>query len=298
MERPAYLALDVGGTEIKAWIVTEQGEAEQPCKNYPAYAQADAPTLLAHFAAILQESSQLAVQRGFTPKGIGVAFPGPFDYDKGICRLQGLGKYDSLYGMSLAEPFSAAAGGLPVRFANDADLFGLGEYRFGRTRESRRSLYLCIGTGLGSCFVADGQLVKSDNTVPANGWLYPVPCAGKTADEMLSASGLAAVMRKNPASAQHPDVKALAAAAFAGDSAAKAIFDEFGILLAETVLPYAKRFDADRLVIGGQVAKSAALFEQPLRKSGIPLDIRPDSARFAALGVITLFLPEKDKQDG
>ena len=34
-------------------------------------------------------------------RGVGMAIPGPFDYEHGISRMQGLNKYDAIYGIPL-----------------------------------------------------------------------------------------------------------------------------------------------------------------------------------------------------
>ena len=58
-----------------------------------------------------------------------LAFPGPFDYAKGICLLRGLDKYDALYGVDLRRAFSRGSGIAPedILFTNDASAFALGE---------------------------------------------------------------------------------------------------------------------------------------------------------------------------
>lgn len=43
-------------------------------------------------------------------KGIRLAFPGPFDYEQGICLMKGLDKYDRLYGINLRQVFSERLG--------------------------------------------------------------------------------------------------------------------------------------------------------------------------------------------
>ena len=80
-----YLCLDVGGTEIKAAPVDAGGALLQPLRHFPARSHQSAPTLLDHFASVLQEISP-----GQAISGIRLAFPGPFDYEAGICLLQGL----------------------------------------------------------------------------------------------------------------------------------------------------------------------------------------------------------------
>ena len=41
-------------------------------------------------------------------------------------------------------------------FVNDAEAFGLGEWRAGAARGRRRAVAITLGTGVGSVFVADG----------------------------------------------------------------------------------------------------------------------------------------------
>lgn len=110
-----YLCLDVGGTEIKAAPVDAGGALLQPLRHFPARSHQSAPTLLDHFASVLQEISP-----GQAISGIRLAFPGPFDYEAGICLLQGLGKFDALYGVNLRHALACRMDIEPeaIRFAN------------------------------------------------------------------------------------------------------------------------------------------------------------------------------------
>ena len=88
-------------------------------------AGADRQTLLENFGRIF---SSICPENA-VPIEIDLAFPGPFDYKNGICLLQGLDKYDALYGCNLRRAFSEISG-LPeqkIQFINDAAAFALGE---------------------------------------------------------------------------------------------------------------------------------------------------------------------------
>ena len=89
-----YLCLDVGGTEIKAAPLDKRGNFLAPVRHFPAMAGADRQTLLENFGWIF---SSICPENA-VPIEIDLAFPGPFDYKNGICLLQGLDKYDALYG--------------------------------------------------------------------------------------------------------------------------------------------------------------------------------------------------------
>lgn len=75
--------------------------------------------------------------------------------------MQGINKYDALYGKNLRTFLEQAFPAVSFRFANDADLFGLGEYHFCGEPREERVMYICIGTGLGSCFIENGALIKN-----------------------------------------------------------------------------------------------------------------------------------------
>ena len=90
----------------------------------------------------------------------GVAVPGPFDYDRGICLLEH--KLESLYRVDLRVELASALSLPPhaVRFLNDAEAFLLGEWWAGAARGHDRAVGITIGTGLGSAFLEHGSIVR------------------------------------------------------------------------------------------------------------------------------------------
>lgn len=151
-----YLCLDVGGTEIKAAPVDRSGNILQTIRHFPSRAKEPADVLLAHFSGIF-EAIRLKER---AVSGLRIAFPGPFDYQKGVCLLQGLDKYDALYQVDLRRAFSQRTRIAPeeILFSNDASAFALGEMAFGQARDACRTLFVCIGTGCGSAFGTNGRL--------------------------------------------------------------------------------------------------------------------------------------------
>lgn len=166
--REYCLCLDVGGTQIKAAAIDREGNPAGELRYFPAQAKAGREELLVHFVSILEE---IRVP-GAEASGIRLAFPGPFDYEKGICLLRGLDKYDGIYGVDLRQAFSERMGIAPerIRFVNDAAAYALGEMGFGQAKGAARSLFICIGTGCGSAFGIGGALADSGKPgVPENG---------------------------------------------------------------------------------------------------------------------------------
>lgn len=297
------LAFDVGGTYIKAGVVRGDGTVIGPVSEYPAKSGEKKEALLEHFAAIIKAEGR-RVPAGHSIRGAGLAFPGPFDYERGICLIRGLNKFEALYGVNLKEQLTARVALLPelqgrwshspvIAFENDAGLFALGECAFGAGRSTMRAICLTIGTGFGSAFVSNGRLVKEGDDVPADGWLYRIPYRDGMMDDYFSRRGivrLAEEMGIEDAASGEDDVKRLAERAWAGEPLPVRLFREFGERLAEVLTPFTRSFGPDAIIIGGQIAKSADLFiSGPI--DGVPVRIASDMSASALKGAYQLFQP-------
>ncbi len=92
-------------------------------------------------------------------KSIGIAAPGPFDYDKGIALMKGQSKYDSIYNIKVTEPILERLGNnnLEILYINDAAAFLQGEV-FGCGLDHKgKILGITLGTGLGSSVWSQGE---------------------------------------------------------------------------------------------------------------------------------------------
>lgn len=274
-----YLCLDVGGTEIKAAPLDANGKMLSKIQYFPAMACADKKTLLEHFAHIF--TSICPADK--VPIEIDLAFPGPFDYENGICLLQGLEKYDALYGCNLRHAF-AALSGLPqkrIQFINDAAAFALGELTFGSSRQAHKTLFTVIGTGCGSAFGVDGFLAaKGTLGVPPHGYFYNAPFMDSCVDDYISRRGLEKLTKDLLGTPL--DGRALAARVAAGDTQAASCFSQFGVLLRDALSPQIEAFNPDMICLGGQIMRSAPLFLSPLEalcnEKNIKLSVTQDTS--------------------
>ena len=91
-----YLCADVGGTQIKAAVLEETGEPSGDIERFEARSGLPRDALLGHLAGCLASAAGKGGVRG-----VRLAMPGPFDYENGICLIDGLGKYAALYGTDL-----------------------------------------------------------------------------------------------------------------------------------------------------------------------------------------------------
>ncbi|WP_237392028.1 ROK family protein [Paenibacillus dendrobii] len=295
------LAFDVGGTYVKAGIVGSDGSLLEPLSIYPARAGEAKEELLRHFADLIADQAK-RVSAGNRIRGVGIAFPGPCDYERGICRTRGLNKFDALYGVNLKEELTNRIAIIPglrdrwsdapaVAIENDAALFALGECAFGAGHPYEKTICLTIGTGFGSAFIRKGRLIKSGHEVPPSGWLYRLPYRSGMMDDYISRRGivrLAGEMGIKGVPSGEEDVKHLAQRARFGEGIAVQLFREFGHRLEEVLLPFIQSFRPEAIILGGQIAQSADLFVSEAIGS-VPVRVSPDLSVSALRGAYRLF---------
>ncbi|WP_125262636.1 ROK family protein [Streptomyces alboflavus] len=183
----------------------------------------------------------------------GVAVPGPFDYDKGIARFEGVGKFDDLYGVDVGSVLLDGVWPRPrgAVFLNDAHAFALGEWSAGAARGHRRCVGVTLGTGVGSAFLVDGRVVHEGPGVPPLGRIDLVTAHGRPLEESVSRRALLA--RYGDRRAEPHDI---AARARAGEARAGRVLHEALTTLGTVLAPYVRDFGATALVVGGGLSRS------------------------------------------
>lgn len=309
---PLYtLAFDVGGNFIKAAVLNERGEvAADTLSYYPAKSDADAETLLNHFTDIICAQTGKIMDKSCVVSGIGFAFPGPFDYFNGISWISGVSKFESLYGFDLRTELwnrlsrrkmfvSRISPQFHIAFENNADMFALGEWLIGEAKRYRKSICLTIGSGTGSAFVDNGQLIKSRPDVPPNGWVYRVPFRDSIVDDYISIRGILAKSRRWQ-ELDRLDVAEIASLARNGQAAAQAVFEEFGTDFGRMLSLFTGPFQPDGLVIGGQIARSFDLFSASLANAlgdeSVPISLSPDTSLSTFAGISSWLRQYRDKE--
>ena len=143
--RPLYAGVDLGGTNIKAALVDDQGRL-LAFHTEPTHAGRGPEDAAARMG---QAVHALARQAGIATPDItrvGVGSPGPLDLAAGtIVRAGNLVGWDNF---PLRDRVSAHCG-LPVTFANDANAAAYGEFWVGAARAYDSLVLLTLGTGVG-----------------------------------------------------------------------------------------------------------------------------------------------------
>src|SRR5690348_15377576 len=262
------LGIDIGGTHIAGALVNEQTRliVEGSYQKYEVNAGAASETILEDWTKAVENI--LESGKPDPVKRIGVAMPGPFDYERGISWIRNLGKYDSLYGMNVKEMLKEKLGvgpEFPVYFENDAVCFGLGECRAGAAVSCHKVVALTLGTGLGSAFLVDGCPLEEEEGIPEGGSLYQLPYKDGTAEDYFSSRGLLKEYERQ-SGRQLAEVKTLAERASGCDMDAKKVFSDFGKQLAAFLAPWLYVFKADCVVLGGGISKASDFFINQIKE--------------------------------
>lgn len=307
---PITIALDAGGTALKGALIVNGQLIPGSFLTRPSESQGAAADTIASFAQACHDlityyASAFRPLDYYDSIRIGFAFPGPFDYAKGIALLQGIGKYEALFKLSVRDllrfEFQRLKPSFPgvtmnrltaadIRFGNDAFMFGLGaSIRF----PSERLLCLTLGTGLGSAFVENGQIVAGRHGIPSSGMLFAEPYRDHIVDSYFGRRGILNMASERGLLTDGIDVADLAEAAKGGNSQAQDVFREYGTKLGEMLLPYLSEFKPSRLVLGGQISYSLPLWERDIQlalgRHAVPVHSLADGTAAVFNGIEKLF---------
>ncbi|WP_443936472.1 ROK family protein [Pedobacter sp. MW01-1-1] len=255
MQKSVVLGVDIGGTHVTAALIDLESRSllADSLKRIALDARESKEFLLQAWSTLMLETF------GDTPfenRYVGIAMPGPFDYESGICLIESQDKFRALYGVNIKEALAATLH-IPIeniRFINDAASFLQGEVFAGAAQANARVMGLTLGTGLGSSFCFNGK--ASDAA------LWNAPFLGGIAEDYLSSRWF--VKRfQNLSGKVVPGVKELLSYT-QEDASVTRIFMEFGRNLAEFLIPILKESKIDTLVLGGNIAQAFHQFSPEL----------------------------------
>jgi len=281
------LALDIGGTFIKSGLVPIDGEAVE-LSPIAVDSNSASDNILRSFTDAITAGCTGGKRYGESAAiiGIGIAIPGPFDYARGISLMEH--KFASIYKIDLGSALRLAIpaiGKLPMRFSHDANSFLTGEMWRGAGAGCTRVIGITLGTGLGVAASIGGEVLTNTLGSPADDVsLWDKPYKNGTVEDAVSTRALLKKYRDiHPEYDASGGVKGIADAAINGESAAIRIFSELGEDLANVLMPLASRLNAERIIIGGQIAKSFSLFA-PSFNAKLKSMFNPPTACLSQLG--------------
>lgn len=260
--RPAVLAVDVGGTAIKAAVIDQAGTVLD---------QVQRPTSPANGPASVVESVRAAASE-LARAGVvagGVVVPGAVDVATGIARYSAnLGWRD----VPLRDLLAADLG-IPVTIEHDARAAGLAEATLGAAHGITDCLVVVIGTGIAGVIRSAGVALRGATDLAGEIGHIPVypqgePCACGQRGCLETYASAAAIARRYRALSGDAggalDAREIAAQV-ATDADARQIWAEATDALGVALATYTLLLDPVSIVLGGGLAEAGDRLLVPVR---------------------------------
>lgn len=271
-----YIGIDLGGTNIKAALVDENGSILHQCTR-PTHAEAGPDAVAEVMAAMVDELSG-----GERVQGVGIGCPGTVDNGAGTvvfaCNL-GWVRYP------LRDALKARTGYAPF-LVNDANAAALAEATVGAAKGAQSAVIVTLGTGIGGGVVLGGKLLTGftgaasepgHTVVVADG--RPCTCGRRGCWETY-ASATALIRMTKGAMARHPesvlheiaeksggvDGRTAFLGREVGDEAADGVVQEYIHYLALGIANLVNIFFPEVVALSGGIANQGEALLVPLRK--------------------------------
>ncbi len=245
-----YIGVDIGGSHITAAIVAlNTGTVvDSTIARAKVNPHASADEILGVWANAIKQASN-----GANAYQLGIAMPGPFDYQTGICLMKNVNKYDALYGINIKEALAERLNVEPqsIIFRNDSEAFLVGEMRFGAGKGFQKGIGITLGTGLGTSIFDNG--IAQDMGL---GITYQM-LEGVAEDYISTRWFVNTYQQKTQRSIE--GVKQLVQV-YTEDETARQIFGDFAENLGFFICEFIKQFTPEVIVVGGNIAQASEKF--------------------------------------
>lgn len=272
----AYLGVDIGGTNIKAALVSDEGTLHTfRSTPWSGGAATDAVGVVARLGLELTETAD-----GHEVVACGVGSAGLVDTAAGVVRLSpNLPEWRDVELRRMV----ADALGLPTDIENDANAAAYGEFVAGAARGSANAVVLTLGTGIGGGLVLDGKLYRGAGFAGEIGHMTidldgeECLCGNEGCLERLAnAEAVVRNVRRLIESGRESvlsvggngttlTAKEVGEAASSGDAVATEALDRTGRALGAGLANLVMLLDPDVIVIGGGVAAAGEPLLAPAR---------------------------------
>ena len=276
------IAIDFGGTQIRAAVV-DPGGAVRGLRFAETGAGDDPAAVLARIGDTAQQALDAAGDTASDCAAIGVAAPGPLDYETGsILRAPNIPGFDNI---GVAAPLRARFK-LPTFLGNDANLAVLAEHEYGAGRGVNDMVYVTVSTGVGAGILVDGELLLgSTGNAGEVGHMTvdfhaPVHTSGNIGCVEQFSAGLGIARYAEELLDRHPQsplntifaekgelsARDVATAARDGDALANIAWDRAIRALGAGFVSFIHVLNPSLIVVGGGVANAGDFLLDPLRE--------------------------------
>ena len=270
------LGLDIGGTNLKALLVTPEGDALAQFTQPTSKTKEDWVTGVRSLIGLLE------AEQGRAPECIGIATPGLVASDgRSIAWMQG--RMEVVQGLDWTDALQHY-GRVPV--LNDAHAALLGEVWRGAARGYENVLLLTLGTGVGGAAMVDGNLLRGHLgraghlghiSLNPHGELDIVNTPGS----LENAIGECTLQARTDGA--YPSTEALVQACATGDAEAISVWQTSVKELAAGIASLINAFDPEAVLLGGGIAKAGDALFDPLGELLNQFEWRPTGGQVRIL---------------
>lgn len=272
MHTDLVAALDIGGTKIAGALVDGDGALLVRAQR-PTPAKESGESVMGAVDGVLGELMASPLWERATALGIGSA--GPVDASAGTVSPVNVPGWRDF---PLVERVGKTIGGLPVTLVGDGVAMTAAEHWLGAARGHDNALCMVVSTGVGGGLVLGGKLHPGPTgnaghighiSVDLDGDLCPCGARG-CVERIASGPNIARRALEGgwlPGADGDATAAAVAAAARAGDTVARASFERAAQALAAGIAATATLVEIDVAVIGGGVAGAGEVLFAPLRRA-------------------------------
>jgi glucokinase len=293
------IGIDIGGTNTKTALVTEEGNALVSHTNPTPAVESGHPEkienlLVANLKAFLEDDGTKSVLANYRDgiAGIGIGIAGLIDRKRGsVIQSPNI---SAVNGVPLKEIFEKEFS-LPIVLENDANIYAFGEKWIGAGKDFNDFAVLTLGTGLGGGLICSGQLYEGPFEVGHMG-IVPsgryctcgsygclesyasgraiidrvISSLEKGTDSMLSKCCEGNFYKMNP--------EVIYKTALDGDSLSREVFREVGQFLGIGVANLFNLFGLEAVIIGGGLLGAWDLFIEDLKTEATKRAFKPLSS--------------------
>jgi len=273
------IGVDLGGTNTRAGLVTEQGEIRGRSRGATRL-DLGSEGVIDGIVTCVREAAEDGGVSLEDVSAVGVGAPGPLDPFEGV--IISPENLQCMHNVPLRECLETSLS-VPVKVDNDANMAAFGEQWLGAGRDVDHFLCVTLGTGVGGGWISDGKVMQGFNgnaaevghvTLDHTGPLCP--CGNRGCLEMYASA--TAMVRRTRERLEAEDLETMLEvegltterifeAAEGGDAFAEEMFRETGFLLGVGLVSVLNVLNVRVIALGGGLARAGDRIFGPVQET-------------------------------
>lgn len=295
----AYIVMDVGGTFIKSGLMSADGiliDGSQ--QTVPINSDGTKDEICNSLTSAVRQGVALCRYYGFSPAGVGICMPGPFNYITGISAM--VHKFAAIKDIPLRDVIKEALDELdmPVVFGHDVNTQLYGEMCGGNGKGFANVCLVSLGTGLGFAMATEGNVLMTPTGSPLVS-IWNLPYNGGILEDYASKRGFYNTWEIVTGSRPSEDmtVAEMGRLAGEGDQTALEVFRKVGEFIGKNIKEKLTEYKINCLLFGGQISRSFRFMEDAVRKElaeieGLEIRTVSDFSNAAFKGLVEMLRGE------